>query len=78
MFNDNLQASGTRIVQSVQRFATGWTFRGTNPGLDEIFLTHPDRSLYPPSFLYSGYRVSFPVVKRPERGVDHPVPTLKK
>jgi hypothetical protein len=26
----------------------------------------------PPSFLYNGYRVSFPEVKRPGRGVDHP------
>ena len=28
-----------------------------------------------PSFLYSGYRVSFPWLKRPGRGVDHPPPT---
>ena len=25
--------------------------------------------------LYNGYRVSFPGVKRPERGVDHPPPS---
>jgi len=77
MFNDNLQASGTRIAQSVQRFATGWTFRGTNPGGDGIFFTLPDRSLYPPSLMYNGYWVSFPAVKRAEPGIGHPVPTLK-
>ena len=26
----------------------------------------------PPTLLYSGYRVSFPGLKRPVRGVDHP------
>jgi hypothetical protein len=29
-------------------------------------------ALGPPSFLYNGYGVSFPGVKQPERGVDHP------
>jgi hypothetical protein len=29
----------------------------------------------PPSLLYNGYRVSFPGVKRPGRGVDHPPPS---
>jgi hypothetical protein len=28
-----------------------------------------------PSLLYNGYRVSFPGVKRPGRGVDHPLPS---
>jgi hypothetical protein len=26
-------------------------------------------------FLYNWYRVSFPAVKQPERGVDHPHPS---
>jgi hypothetical protein len=30
----------------------------------------------PPSLLYNGYRVSFPWVKRPGRGVEHPPPTI--
>jgi hypothetical protein len=30
--------------------------------------------LGPPSLLYNGYRVSFPGVKWPGRGVDHPTP----
>jgi hypothetical protein len=28
-----------------------------------------------PSVLYNGYRVSFPGIKRPGRGVDHPPPS---
>ena len=38
----------------------------------EIFRTCPDRLWGPHSFLYSGYRVSFPGVKRSGRGFDHP------
>ena len=45
------------IVQSVQRLATGWTFRGSNPGGDEIFRTCPGRPWEPPGLLYNGYRV---------------------
>jgi hypothetical protein len=37
-----------------------------------IFRTRPDRPWVPPSLLYSEYRVSFPDIKRPGRGVDHP------
>ena len=37
----------------------------------EIFFTLPARPLGPPTFLYNGYRVSYPAVKRPGRGVDH-------
>jgi hypothetical protein len=42
-----------RVAQSVWRLATGWTVRGSNPGVGEIFRTRPDR----PSLLYNGYRV---------------------
>ena len=52
----------------------GWTLRGSNPVGDEIFHTRPDSPWCPPSILYNGYRVSFPRVKRPKRGVDHPPP----
>jgi hypothetical protein len=46
----------------------------SNPGGGEIFRSRPDRPWGPPSLLYeyNGYRVSFPGVKRPGRGVDHP------
>jgi hypothetical protein len=42
-----------------------------NPGGNEIFRSRPDRPGGPPSLLYNGYRVFFPGVKRPGRGVDH-------
>jgi hypothetical protein len=41
----------------------------------EIFRTRPYRPCGPPSLLYNGYRVSFPGVKWPGRGVNHPPPT---
>jgi hypothetical protein len=71
----------TGLAQSVQRLATGWKVRGSNPGGGEIFRTRPDRHWGPLTLLYNGYRVSFPGVKRPGRGVDHPPhlpPMLKK
>jgi hypothetical protein len=37
--------------------------------------TRPDWPWGLPSLLYNGYRVSFPGLKRPERGVDHPSPS---
>ena len=52
-----------------------WTVRESNPGGGEIFRTRTDRPWDPPSLLYNGYRVSFPGVKRPGRGVDHPPPS---
>ena len=43
--------------------------------LGEIFRTRPDRPWGPPSLLYNGYRLSFPGVKRPGRGINHPPPS---
>ena len=63
------------IAQSVQRLATGWTVRTSNPGGGEVLHARPDRPWGPPSLLYNGYRVSFPEVKRPGRGVDHSLPS---
>jgi hypothetical protein len=63
------------IAQSVWRLVTGWTLRGSNPGWGEIFRTRPDQPWGPPSLLYNGYWV-FPGVKRPDRGVDHPTPSI--
>ena len=60
------------IAQSVLRLATGWTVRGSNPSGDEIFYTRSDRSWGLPSLLHNGYRVYFPGVMRPGRGVNHP------
>jgi hypothetical protein len=53
------------IAQLVQRLATGWTVRGSNPGGVETFRTHPGRSWVPPSLLSNGYQV-FPGVKAAE------------
>jgi hypothetical protein len=62
------------VAQSVQRLATGWTVRGSNPGGGEIFRTRPDLPWLPPSLLYNGYRVSFPGVKLPGMALTiHPI-----
>ena len=54
----------------------GWMIQGLNPGGSEIFWTHPDWPQGPPSFLYSGYRVSFPGVKRLGHSVDNHSPPV--
>jgi len=56
----------------------GWIVRGSNPGGGEIFCTHPDQPWALPSFLYNGYWVSFPGLKQPGRGIDHPPPSSAK
>ena len=63
------------IAQSAQRLDTGWTVRGSNPGGGDVYRTRLDRPWGPHGLLYNGYRVSFPGVKRPGRGVDHPHPS---
>ena len=45
------------VAQSVQRLATGWTVRGSNPGGIRIFGNCPDRSWGAPSLMYSGHWV---------------------
>jgi hypothetical protein len=54
--------------------ATGYELYGS--GVEsrwgEIFRTRPDRPWGSPNLLYNGYQVSFPGVKRPGRGVNHP------
>jgi hypothetical protein len=47
----------TGIAWEVSRLSTGWTVRGLNPSVDEIFLIRPVQHLCQPSILYSGYRV---------------------
>jgi hypothetical protein len=44
----------------------------------KIFHARPYRPWGPPSLLYDGYRVTFPGVKRPGRGVDNPPPSSTK
>jgi hypothetical protein len=50
----------------------GLDVRVSNAGGGKNFRIRPDRPWGPPSLLYDGYRVSFPRVERPGRGVDHP------
>ena len=64
-----------RVTQSVQRLATSWTVRGSNPGGGEIFRKCPDRPWGPPSLLYNGYRVFRGGKEQPERDAD-PSPLL--
>ena len=69
------QKSVGRVAQSVQRLATGWTIRGSNPCGGEIFLTRQARPWSPPSLLYNGYQV-FPGDKeRPGRDADPSPPS---
>jgi len=48
---------------------------GPSLGGGDIFRARPDRPWSAPSLLYSRYRISFPEVKRPGRGVDYSRPT---
>ena len=63
------------VAYSVLRLATGWTVWGSNPGWGETFRTWPDRPWGLSSFLHNQYRVSFPGLKRPGRGANHPPPS---
>ena len=51
--------------------ATAWTVRGSNRNVGEIFRKPPDWPRSPLSFLYKGYRISFPGVKGQGRNVDY-------
>jgi hypothetical protein len=68
------------IHQSVERLATVWKVWGSNPGGGEFSLTvQTGPGAHPAS--YTMGTGSFPGVKRPGRGVDHPphiAPRLKK
>ena len=57
---------------SVQRLATGWTVRGSNPVRGEIFCTRPDRPRVPPSHTHTLCSGSTAVVKWPWHDVGHP------
>jgi hypothetical protein len=69
---DTTQPQITVTFPSHSVLATGWKVWGSNPSGGDIFRTPPDRPWGPPILLYSGYRVSFPGIKRPGCGLDHP------
>jgi hypothetical protein len=69
------------LAQSVQRLATGWASRGSNPSGGEIFRTRPDQSWDHPASYTMG-TCSF-CRGQSGRGValtthPHPAPRLKK
>jgi hypothetical protein len=66
------------VAQSVWRLATGWTVRGSNPGVGEIFRTCPDQPWGPLSLLYNEYRVFPGGRKRPGRDADPSPPFTAK
>jgi len=53
----------------------GWKVLGSNLSGGEIFRTCPDWSWGPPSLLHNRYWVSFPGVRLPGCGIDHPPPS---
>jgi len=66
------------IPRSVQSLTRGWTVREMNPSEGQIFHAHPDWPWGPPSLLHNGYHISFPWLKRPGCGVNHPHPSCAK
>jgi hypothetical protein len=60
--------------QNFKRIATCYWLDGPASilGGGEIFCTRLFRTWGLPSFLYNGYRVSFPGIKRRGRGIDQP------
>ena len=61
--------------------ATSATWYGLDgPGFEsrrerDFFRTRPDRPWSPHSLLQNWFRVSFPGIKQPGRGDDHPLPS---
>ena len=71
----NLFSDGSRLEERpVHQLFWGFSWQMSQQNLKQPnpFCTHPDLPLGPPSLQYNGYRVSFPAVKRPGRGVDQP------
>jgi hypothetical protein len=62
-----------QVAQSVYGLATGWTVRGSNPGGGARFFAHVQTGpeAHPASCTMG--TGSFPGVKRPGRGADHPL-----
>ena len=64
----------TEIAYVVLWLGVGWIVQGSNPSGDDIFCAHPDRPWVPLSLLWNWYHASFPGMKWPGRGIDHPLP----
>ena len=63
------------IAQSALPLTTCWTVRASNSVDGEVFCIRPYRPWHPHRLLYNRYRVYFPRVKRPGRGVNHLPPS---
>jgi hypothetical protein len=75
MYLDNITNTGR---DSVEGIATGYRLDGPRIEslLGEFFQTRPYRPWGPPSPLYIAYRLSFPGLKGPVRGVHHPLASI--
>jgi hypothetical protein len=62
----------TRRTKGFKQYKNGSKGKNRGQAKKKKFSHRPDRPWGPPSLLYNGYRVSFPGVKRPGHGVDHP------
>jgi hypothetical protein len=70
---DGIGGGGGSCV-AVTAMTTGWTVRGSNPGGGEFFAHVQTGPGAHPASCAMGTG-SFPGVKRPERGADHPPPS---
>jgi hypothetical protein len=57
---------------SVVRLTMGWMVQGIKSWWGQDFPYSSRLAVVPPSFLYNGYQVCFPEVKRPDHGLYHP------
>ena len=69
---DNFYHRGAGIAQPVQRLATGWTVRGSNPGGGARISAPVQTGSVAHPASYTMGTGPFPGVQRPGRGVDHP------
>jgi len=68
----NFTSTYIRTAQKVQRLATGWTIRGSNPGGGQTFqLIQTRNGAHLASCIMNGYHVSSLGLNLPGRGVDH-------
>ena len=62
------------IAHLVSRLAVDWMVQRSNPSGDNIFCTYPVQPWVTPSLLCNCYHASFPGMKRPRCGIEHPPP----
>jgi hypothetical protein len=72
-----VSTKGAGIAQSVQRLATGWTIRRSNHGGARFFAHVQTGPVAHPASCKVGTG-SFPGVKRPGRGADHPLLLVRR